>query len=201
MTTTRASQAEQTRATVLSTARRLFAERGYDATSLQEIADAMGVRKANVYYYFKTKGAILRELLTALTTPLRELLDELETVEPSLRPARLAAGYARATVSAYRGEGPLNLGDPSLQRDPEASAMLDALAERALQLLFGDAPAPAQRAAFWLALDLGPVLRRFPELSDADLVELVEQLLLRVVGDARSPDRAGIEKRPAEASE
>ena len=38
-----------------------------------------------------------------------------------------------------------------------------------------------QRAAFWLILDLGPVLRRFDELSDADLRAALERLCLRVV--------------------
>jgi AcrR family transcriptional regulator len=48
MGSSRAEQAERTRAAVLDTARRLFAERGFDATSLQLIADTMGVQKANV---------------------------------------------------------------------------------------------------------------------------------------------------------
>ena len=62
MPTTRAEQAERTRQAVLATARGLFAERGFEGTSLQAIADATGVRKANVYYYFRTKGDILASL-------------------------------------------------------------------------------------------------------------------------------------------
>ncbi len=183
MTTKRTLQAEQTRQAVLDTARRLFAERGYDATSLQEIADAMGVRKANVYYYFKTKSALLEELLRSFTAPLEILLDEVAaSPEGTARVQRLAAGYAAIVVHAYRGRGPLNLGDPGLQREPGAARILDALADRGLRLLFGDAPSVDQRAAFWLILDLGPVLRRLDELPEAELRAVVERLCLRVAG-------------------
>lgn len=183
MTTKRTLQAQQTRQTVLDTSRRLFAERGYDATSLQEIADTMGVRKANVYYYFKTKSALLEALLRSFTAPLEVLLDEVAAApEGAARVERLAAGYAAIVVHAYRARGPLNLGDPGVQREPAAAAILDALADRGLRLLFGDAPSVDQRAAFWLILDLGPVLRRFGELPDAELRAAVERLCLRVAG-------------------
>jgi len=47
---TRALQAEQTRQQILETAERLLTEVGYEATSLQMIADEMGLTKAAVYY-------------------------------------------------------------------------------------------------------------------------------------------------------
>ena len=56
----RAVQAERTRQQILATAQRLFAERGYDATSLQMIADEMGLTKAAVYYHFRAKNEILQ---------------------------------------------------------------------------------------------------------------------------------------------
>ena len=42
---TRAAQAERTRQQILETAQRLFTELGYDATSLQMIADEMTSRR------------------------------------------------------------------------------------------------------------------------------------------------------------
>jgi AcrR family transcriptional regulator len=53
--------AAQTR--VLNAALELFAERGVTGTSLQMIADAIGVTKAAIYYQFKTKD----EIVIALT--------------------------------------------------------------------------------------------------------------------------------------
>lgn len=44
---------------LLETALRLFREKGYRATSMQDIADAMGLRKASLYHYVKSKQDLL----------------------------------------------------------------------------------------------------------------------------------------------
>jgi len=49
----------ETRALALDTAVRLFTEQGYEATSLRQIADEIGINKASLYYYFDSKQAIL----------------------------------------------------------------------------------------------------------------------------------------------
>src|ERR1700709_233795 len=72
----RAAQAEQTRAHILETAQRLFAELGYDATSLQMIADEMGLTKAAVYYHFRAKTDILHAAMQPGIQRLKVLLDE-----------------------------------------------------------------------------------------------------------------------------
>jgi AcrR family transcriptional regulator len=53
---------EQPRTRILGTAARLFAERGYDATRMNEIAEAAGLSKASLYNYFKAKSEMLYEL-------------------------------------------------------------------------------------------------------------------------------------------
>jgi AcrR family transcriptional regulator len=40
----------------------LFAQKGFDAVSLREIAEASGIRKATLYYYFATKDEILANI-------------------------------------------------------------------------------------------------------------------------------------------
>ena len=52
-----------TKERILSVAIDLFAVKGFDAVSLREIADAAGVRKATLYYYFTTKDEILEKIL------------------------------------------------------------------------------------------------------------------------------------------
>ncbi|HEY3272385.1 MAG TPA: TetR/AcrR family transcriptional regulator, partial [Methanocella sp.] len=52
-----------TKERILNVAIDLFAVKGFDAVSLREIADAAGVRKASLYYYFTTKDEILEQIL------------------------------------------------------------------------------------------------------------------------------------------
>jgi len=52
-----------TKERILNVAIDLFAVKGFDAVSLREIADAAGVRKATLYYYFNTKDEILEKIL------------------------------------------------------------------------------------------------------------------------------------------
>lgn len=46
---------------------KLFAERGFASTSLQDIADAMGTSRSKLYYYFATKDEILERLVHEIT--------------------------------------------------------------------------------------------------------------------------------------
>lgn len=51
-----------TRERILDTAMHLFVEKGYDKTSLRDIAEALGFTKAALYYHFERKEDILRAL-------------------------------------------------------------------------------------------------------------------------------------------
>src|SRR5215469_4010340 len=48
-----------TRARIQQVALELFAEQGYERTSLREIAERLGVTKAALYYHFKSKEDIV----------------------------------------------------------------------------------------------------------------------------------------------
>jgi AcrR family transcriptional regulator len=52
----------KTRERILQVALDLFRDRGYEATSLREIAQCVGVTKAALYYYFPSKEAMIRAL-------------------------------------------------------------------------------------------------------------------------------------------
>lgn len=55
-------------------ATRLFAERGFAGTSLQDIADAIGITRPALYYYVKSKDELLAKLVTEVTDgPMNEL--------------------------------------------------------------------------------------------------------------------------------
>ncbi len=54
------------RARILAEATRLFADRGYAATSLQRIAAQVGVRKQSLLHWFPTKAALREAVLDSL---------------------------------------------------------------------------------------------------------------------------------------
>ncbi len=61
--TQRRAQSRAARRIVLATAGQLFAERGYQRTSMKDIAAGAGVSVETVYGYFGTKAGLLKELL------------------------------------------------------------------------------------------------------------------------------------------
>ena len=65
------------RAQILTHATRLFAEQGYDGTSVQEIADAVGIRKPSLLYHFNSKDELRENVIS-------EMLAHWNAVLPSL---------------------------------------------------------------------------------------------------------------------
>ena len=63
-----------TRARIQQVALELFTERGYEATSLREIAEQLGVTKAALYYHFKTKDEILESIVDDRVAMIEELI-------------------------------------------------------------------------------------------------------------------------------
>jgi AcrR family transcriptional regulator len=55
----RRERGARTRTQILEEARRLFFERGFEATTMQEVADAAGVAVQTVYFNFRTKSRLL----------------------------------------------------------------------------------------------------------------------------------------------
>jgi TetR/AcrR family transcriptional regulator, cholesterol catabolism regulator len=48
---------------ILSTARRLFVQQGYTATSMRQVAESAGIGKATIYHHFPDKQSIVMALL------------------------------------------------------------------------------------------------------------------------------------------
>jgi AcrR family transcriptional regulator len=67
-----ATRGAATRARILDTAQDLFIDKGYEKISLREIAEAVGITKAALYYYFPTKEDLFKELVRPLFDMQRE---------------------------------------------------------------------------------------------------------------------------------
>jgi TetR/AcrR family transcriptional regulator len=60
---------------ILTAAEAIFAERGYDATSLADIAERVGIRTPSLYNHFKSKEDLYVAVLERLLDPFFEMLD------------------------------------------------------------------------------------------------------------------------------
>lgn len=61
----RGKDSSSTRARILEVAGRLFVEKGFEATSVRDIAAELDIANPSLYYHFKSKAEILDELLAS----------------------------------------------------------------------------------------------------------------------------------------
>lgn len=126
----------QTRQLILDAALRRFAEQGYAATSVRDLADELGVTKAAVHYHFAAK----EHIVLALVAPTLERLGaevEAQAVSPAgpralllaLRDVLIESGPTLSVLAS----------DPSLMEPlPELQAELERLTARTAEVLAGD---------------------------------------------------------------
>jgi TetR/AcrR family transcriptional regulator len=83
---------------ILATAARLFAERGFDAVSMHDIAEAAGVSKANVFHHFNSKNDLYVAVLRHACRDTNERLDDFDRDTGPL--AERLARFARAHLQS-----------------------------------------------------------------------------------------------------
>jgi AcrR family transcriptional regulator len=142
-TAQKAPGASYTRQRLIEIAVRLFTEHSFAGTSLQMIADKLGITKAAVYHHFRTR----EELLTAVVEPvLRQLRVVIETAQtkrtPHARAELMLSGYAAIAVE-HRAVVAVLASDPGaiemLHNHGEAGELIN----RQLGLLADVTPGPA----------------------------------------------------------
>ena len=98
----RERNAAQTRELILDTALPLFLQQGYEATTMEEIADRAQIGTTTLYRYFPSKDLLLLEPLSLRGQMAAELARR-----PRQEPLGLALGHAiRALLTAPRGDTP-----------------------------------------------------------------------------------------------
>ena len=68
-------ESKDTKAKIRKAALRLFAERGYNAVSMRDLAEAVGMRQGGLYNHFEGKQALLSDLMETHMVGLLEALD------------------------------------------------------------------------------------------------------------------------------
>lgn len=101
MDDTRRPRRGNTRQRIQDVALELFAEQGYEKTSLREIAERLEVTKAALYYHFKTKEDILVSLFEDLRRPIDELIEWTEAQPRTLETKQeILRRYSESLTSA-----------------------------------------------------------------------------------------------------
>lgn len=89
---------------VIRAAASVFSERGYDGTSIRDVASALGLSKGSLYYYARTKEDLLFMVLQSVHGENEQILSEVEAI-PDLEPLQRIGLYVRRQVT-------FNLGNP-----------------------------------------------------------------------------------------
>lgn len=112
---------------IMEAASRLFIQRGFQGTSMGDIAEAMGVTRTAIYYYFRNKEAILRELTSGITEMAAKLAVGVTTehADPEETLRKLVAQHASLILAnplqfrvVERNEEQLS---PAIKKKAEAS--------------------------------------------------------------------------------
>ena len=87
---------------ILDASSELFTTQGFATTSTHQIADAVGIRQASLYYHFPSKTEIFLTLLNSTIEPSLELADELAgtDADPAQRLWSLVAAESRLLLTS-----------------------------------------------------------------------------------------------------
>jgi TetR/AcrR family transcriptional regulator, cholesterol catabolism regulator len=113
------------RAAMYRTVAQLFRDRGFDATSVSDIARALGLTKAGLYHHFESKEALLFEIMMFGLDKVRdEVIVPVRAVrDPEERLRQLIVRHARITT---RGQGAVaHLGDEIRSLPPQARKQIE----------------------------------------------------------------------------
>ena len=88
---TRKNNPKQSIENIITISAKLFAEKGYDKTSMQDIADAVGMSKGGIFHHFSSKedifNAVMERQFEQITETVKKWLDEMHglTAKEKLR--------------------------------------------------------------------------------------------------------------------
>jgi TetR/AcrR family transcriptional regulator len=148
---------------LLAAAARLFANQGYTATTMQQVAEAAGLGKATLYHYVRDKPALLAAIAGGHVARLEALVGEVaaEALPPEPHLARLIERFLRAYAHAQHEHRVLTE-DVKFLPAPEREALLEG--QRRVVQAFADAVAAVR-----------------PELAAARLAKPVAMLLFGMI--------------------
>lgn len=162
---------------MLDAAVALFAEHGVHGTSLQMIADRVGVSKAAVYYQFQSKEGIALEVIRPCIEDIARVIKIADALpDPQQQRAVAVSGLVEMVVR-HRRLAVVFYGDPAIDAlmisDPDFNAVNDRLRE----MMEGPDRSDVARIAFSVFCSGVGRAAADPELADIDDADLHRALL------------------------
>ncbi len=185
-------------ARVVAAALELFARQGVGGTSLQMIADELGVTKAAVYHQYRTKDAIVLAAAEAELGRLDAVVESAGAERSTGRARRaLVEGVVDLAVDRRRTMSVL-MADPYVLRLFRDDERFRDVIDRFTRLLVGDVPDGRLSTVLFMAAISGAVMH--PLVADLDDETLRRQLLVLAGRLAGLPDGASGTPRRARSA-
>lgn len=166
-----------TRERLIEAAVHLFACHSFAGTSLQMIADQLGITKAAVYHHFHTRDDLLTAAVGPALERLRDVVAEAGTLRtPHARAEHVLAGYAKLAVAHRALIGMLGT-DPAVAEALRAHEGFAELIARQVNLLAEVHPGPQGRVSAAVALSGIASAAASPLVADLDDDTLRECLI------------------------
>jgi AcrR family transcriptional regulator len=108
---TQAERREKTKAAIVNAATRIFGERGFAATTMDDIAAAARVAKGAVYHHFPTKEALFEAVFEQVSLELVSDLDRISRAEKDALAAMAAGTQAYFAACSNEATGQIILRD------------------------------------------------------------------------------------------
>ena len=183
---------------ILEGARRLFAANGFDATSIDDIAEAAGVAKGAVYHHFTSKEAVFLRVLEDVQAAIAAAPIPPEAFEERDPAEQIAGAVLRYLLAASEPDvrrvllvdGPAVVGWRKWREIDDR--FFGAGARFAMARLLGEA-APAREVELMAHLLMGAVMEAAilcataddPQTTARDLSSAIRRMLLGMARDAR----------------
>jgi AcrR family transcriptional regulator len=160
--------ASDTKERIQAAARELFAQKGVQKTSLQEIADKLGITKPALYYHFASREDLLRSIVQPLIDAGQRFI-EVQEKASSVEVRALLEGFFDFHIQ-HRENIMLVLSEMSMLAELGLVEVVIAWRARITTLIFGQEPTLAQATRAVIAL--GGIQDCTVQFPDAPVDEL-----------------------------
>jgi AcrR family transcriptional regulator len=191
-----------TRGTIRAVALELFSDKGFEQTSLREIAERVGLTKASLYYHYPSKQALLLAVVEPVITGWRSIVDDTARLDHDVDSVRSVVERCLDVFLRNRSVAGI------FQRDAAGVAvvlgslwedMLD-LGRRLVAWLAGPSPSTADRLRAIAAMEvLGAVLSSTTyqgddEFDEDEMRAVLSQAAMDVLRLTPEPVASGMRK-------